>query len=221
MKKICTILIITVLLMLPAAAMAQTLATIEVGSVQERDIYGGLGDNTGPIGAVTEFTLPEDDTPFLTLGGRHAGIFHTDYIYVVREGRAMMICADAAATDSSCVPCSECLGLQDRLASLDVSKTLGLYQKLQAQYTISAVNRSGARIELHKAGKSGISYFVSGTIDPKSPPGTAERFSRTAYLFKADNQKDFHLCPDRRYDRYACLVCDDCAAKAAYFEPIQ
>ena len=222
MQKIYAILT-AIFLTLPTAAMADTLATIQVGSVQEREIYGGLGESTGPIGAVTEFMEPEHSTPFLTLGGSHAGLFQTDYIYVVRKGRGMMICADAAGTDSGCVPCSECNGLQDRLVSLDVSKTLGLYQQLLVQYSVSAINRSGNRIELHKAVKDDGSPtpFISGTMHANSAPGVAERFGRTAYLFKALNQKDFHICPDRRYDAYACLICDDCGAKGDLFEPLQ
>ena len=222
MQKIYAILT-ALFLLLPAAAMADTLATIEVGHVQDRDVYGGLGDNGGPLGAVTEFTQPQHSTPFLTIGGRHAGMFQTDYIYVVRKGQGMMICADAAGTDSGCVPCSECNGLQDRLASLDVAKTLGLYQQLLVQYTVSAVNRSGNRIELHKAtdAAAGATEFVTGTMHQNSAPGVAERFGKTAYLFKALNQKDFHLCPERRYDAYACIICDDCAAKGYLFEPLR
>ena len=222
MQKIYAILT-AIFLMLPATAMADTLATIEVGAVQDRAIYGGLGDNNGPIGGVTEFTEPQQTLPFLTLGGRHASLFQTDYIYVVRKGRGIMICADAAGTDSGCIPCSECNGLQDRLVSLDVSKTLGLYQRLLVQYSISAINRSGNRIELHKAthAAAGATEFVTGTMHEHSPPGVAERFGRTAYLFKAESKKDFHLCPDRRYDAYACLVCDDCGAKSHLFEPLQ
>lgn len=222
MQKIYAILT-AIFLMLPAAVMADTLATIQVGSVQERAIYGGLGENTGPLGAVTEFTEPEHTTPFLSIGGSHAGMFQTDYIYLVRKSRGLLICADAAGTDSGCVPCSECSGVQDRLVALDVSKTLGLYQRILVQYTISAVNRSGNRVELHKAtdAAAGATDFVSGTMHENSPPGVAERFGRTAYLFKADSQKTFHLCPDRRYDAYACLVCDDCGAKGYLFEPLQ
>ncbi len=220
MQKIYAILT-ALFLMLPTAAMADIISTIEVSSVQEREIYGGLGNNTGPIGSVTEFTAPEHPYPFLTIGGAHAVRFNANHIYVVRNGGQMFLCADASAATNSCVPCGECKDVQDKLVALDVSKTLGLYQIIRAQYTFSAISRSGARVEMHKPAASGPTPFVTATIPPKSPPGITDRFSRTAFLFKADRQKDYHLCPERRYDPYACLICDDCAEKGNLFEPLQ
>lgn len=207
------------LCLLPRAGFAETLATIQTDSVTERDIYGGLGGGMGPIGAVTEFIAPENPAPFLALGGRHAALFTAGYVYIVAEGDKLLVCG-AESEPLSCLPCTECAAIKDKLMALDVSKTADTYKKLRAEYTYSAKTGATANgYEFHKPAASGQSTpYIRAQMTAHNAAEAAERFSGKAFLFRAEAEKDYSLCPSPRYDISACLACSDCADKEALFD---
>jgi len=207
------------LCLLPRAGFAETLATIQTDSVTERDIYGGLGGGMGPIGAVTEFIAPENPAPFLALGGRHAALFTAGYVYIVAEGDKLLACG-AESEPLSCLPCAECAAIKDKLMALDVSKTADTYKKLRGEYTYSAKTGAAANgYEFHKPAASGQSTpYIRAQMTAQNAAQAAERFSGKVFLFRADAEKDYSLCPSPRYDISACLACSDCADKEALFD---
>lgn len=207
------------LCLLPRAGFAETVATIQTDSVTERDIYGGLGGGTGPIGAVTEFIAPENPAPFLALGGRHAALFTSGYVYIVEEAGNIMVCG-AKSEPLSCLPCAECAAIKNKLMAMDVSKTAAVYKKLRAEYTYSAKTGAAANgYEFHKPAASGQSTpYIRAQMTAQNAAQAAERFSGKAFLFRAEAEKDYSLCPSPRYDISACLACTDCADKEALFD---
>lgn len=221
MRKGLSLFLMTVFLLclLPRAGFAETLATIQTDSVTERDIYGGLGGGMGPIGAVTEFIAPENPAPFLALGGRHAALFTAGYVYIVAEGDKLLACG-AESEPLSCLPCAECAAIKDKLMALDVSKTADTYKKLRGEYTYSAKTGAAANgYEFHKPAASGQSTpYIRAQMTAQNAAEAAERFSGKVFLFRAETEKDYSLCPSPRYDISACLACSDCADKEALFD---
>lgn len=221
MRKGLSLFLMTVFLLclLPRAGFAETLATIQTDSVTERDIYGGLGGGMGPIGAVTEFIAPENPAPFLALGGRHAALFTAGYVYIVAEGDKLLACG-AESEPLSCLPCAECAAIKDKLMALDVSKTADTYKKLRGEYTYSAKTGAAANgYEFHKPAASGQSTpYIRAQMTAHNAAEAADRFSGKAFLFRAEAEKDYSLCPSPLYDISACLACSDCADKQALFD---
>lgn len=221
MRKGLSLFLMTVFLLclLPRTGFAETVATIQTDSVTERDIYGGLGGGMGPIGAVTEFIAPENPAPFLALGGRHAALFTAGYVYIVAEGDKLLACG-AESEPLSCLPCAECAAIKDKLMALDVSKTADTYKKLRGEYTYSTKTGAAANgYEFHKPAASGQSTpYIRAQMTAQNAAEAAERFSGKVFLFRADAEKDYSLCPSPRYDISACLACSDCADKEALFD---
>lgn len=200
----------------------EVIATIQIGKVSERSIFAGLGGNKNPVSELTEFFVPENNTPFISVVGAYQALYTDNHVYLIETAQgAISICGkpDDAQT---CAPCPDCIAAKESLLALDVSQTQGRYKEHRATFTYSAkAGRADTGIEFHKPSISGRSTaYITGRQTSKNVPTASDRFSGKAYLFKAEIEKDYHLCPQPSYDSASCLICADCVGKEMLFDPI-
>lgn len=203
-----------------AARADEALAAIRIEKVKARPIFTGLRDNKNPVSALTEFFAPESNAPFISVAGAYQDLFTGPHVYVVetRQG-ALSLCGkpDDAQT---CVPCPDCAAARESLLALDVSQTQGRYKEHRATFTYSAkAGRAETGFEFHKpATHGGYTPHITGRPTEKTYAQAGDYFSGKAYVFKAEAEKDYHLCPQARYDSAVCLICTDCAGKETLFD---
>ena len=217
-----------------ASALAQTTVQgtdnsavrIAFDRVEARQLFGGLGDNSGPMGEITELFVAEEQAPLFYFNEDQTSFFSSKTIDIY-AGKVCL--ADAP---SQCLPCDSCVNFPDKLALYDVHK--GAPGRQQLRYTV----RTGAasypaqpgpgdvRVELSVLQAGAAPATITGNMPSLS---TAEYLSRQfqgkAYLFASAAQpSSFFICPSSTFS-LSCMVCDDCStkepmlAKLATFNP--
>lgn len=204
-----------------AAHASDVIATIQIGKVSERSIFAGLGGNQNPVSELTEFYVPESTLPFISIVGAYQALYNDNHVYVTENYGVISICGKPEDAQT-CAPCPDCIAAKESLLALDISQTQGRYKEHRATFTYSAkAGRADAGFEFHKPSISGkMTAFITGRATAESIATAGDRFGGKAYLFKAEIEKDYHLCPQPRYDSASCLICTDCTGKEVLFDPI-
>ena len=212
----------------PAVAQSTDNSAVRItfDRVEARQLFGGLGDNSGPMGEITELFMAEEQAPLFYFNEDQTSFFSSKTIDIYAD----KVCrADAP---SQCLPCESCVNFPDKLALYDVHK--GAPGRQQLRYTV----RTGAasypaqpgpgdvRVELSVLQAGAAPATITGNMPSLS---TAEYLSRQfqgkAYLFASAAQpSSFFICPSSTFS-LSCMVCDDCStkepmlAKLATFNP--
>jgi len=212
----------------PAVAQSTDNSAVRItfDRVEARQLFGGLGDNSGPMGEITELFVAEEQAPLFYFNEDQTSFFSSKTIDIY-AGKVCL--ADAP---SQCLPCDSCVNFPDKLALYDVHK--GAPGRQQLRYTV----RTGAasypaqpgpgdvRVELSVLQAGAAPATITGNMPSLS---TAEYLSRQfqgkAYLFASAAQpSSFFICPSSTFS-LSCMVCDDCStkepmlAKLATFNP--
>ena len=204
----------------PAVAQSADNSAVRItfDRVEARQLFGGLGDNSGPMGEITELFVAEEQAPLFYFNEDQTSFFSSKTIDIY-AGKVCL--ADAP---SQCLPCDSCVNFPDKLALYDVHK--GAPGRQQLRYTVltgaasyPAQPAPGAvRVELSVL-QTGLRAGTAPAIITGNMPSlsTAEYLSRQfqgkAYLFASAAQpSSFFICPSSSFS-LNCMPCDDCSTK--------
>jgi len=204
----------------PAVAQSADNSAVRItfDRVEARQLFGGLGDNSGDLGEITELFVAEEQAPLLYFSKDQTSFFSSKTIDIYADKVCL---ADAP---SQCLPCDSCVNFPDKLALYDVHK--GAPGRQQLRYTVPTGAASypaqpapgAVRVELSVL-QTGLRAGTAPAIITGNMPSlsTAEYLSRQfqgkAYLFASAAQpSSFFICPSSSFS-LNCMPCDDCSTK--------
>ncbi|MBP9680651.1 MAG: hypothetical protein KBD76_04545 [Bacteriovorax sp.] len=203
---------------------AEKVYQIEVSTVEERSLHGGLGPTNGPIGSITEFFEAElSSVPLVSIPGLHADKFSNKTIYIFKEKKVYLCPNDSY--DKNCFECYEC-GMpekQENLKKFDVASIGHIQKKVVKTLQFSSV--SGPAIITGKEKNPPMLDFqfpqkgdhtLSLTAKHKDPYMLKNPHSyienNTIYILKSVNDPDYYLCQQPQFSQ-SCFICTNCAEK--------
>lgn len=208
----CRALIMLVMLVaLPAIAAEQAqLNSITFDRVESRDLFGGLGDNTGPIGAQTEFYINEYEgggSPIMSLGGKVEADYADLTAYIKAPGSVEpKLCNHKTGACNVCEDCKTKAAILEKFSDKNRAKFKKTLRYI-VPFTATEMTCVGSK-DAHgycNALQVRLSNFVNGkdevrihyTWPYRYKPGSEPTpyVQGKAYLMKSEDDPATYVCP--------------------------
>lgn len=75
---------------------------------EERELFGGLGPSTGPLGCAFNLYISEKPVSSLTFKCGAIDKFKEDWLYVYSQADTFWVCPKKSFTKDDCLKCPEC-----------------------------------------------------------------------------------------------------------------
>lgn len=203
---------------------AEKVYQIEVSTVEERPLFGGLGPSTKPLGYTTEFFEAELSTiPLISIYGQHADKFKNKILTIFKDSKYYICSTDKF--DNKCIECFEC-GVPERQVNLKYFDTsnIGLIRKQvikSMQYSavsvpsvVSEKDQNLTRVEFQFPQKIGSPLSLKAKHKDiyylKKPQ--SQMIDSTIHILKSKIDPDYYICPQTIFSE-SCFVCTNCAEK--------